>query len=46
MAFADPDAAVRVQAATAAARIEDEFLGGLTRNVARVTEHPDDPIAA
>jgi hypothetical protein len=43
MALRDPDAAVRVQAATAAARIEDQFLGGLTRNVARVTEHPDDP---
>ena len=31
MALNDPDAAIRVQAATAAARIEDLFLAGLTR---------------
>jgi polysaccharide biosynthesis protein PelE len=43
LALRDPDAAVRVQAATAAARIEDLFRAGLTRHVARVTERPDDP---
>jgi polysaccharide biosynthesis protein PelE len=43
LALNDPDAAIRVQAATAAARIEDLFLAGLTQYTARVAEHPDDP---
>ena len=43
LALNDPDAAIRVQAATAAARIEDLFLAGLTQYTARVSEHPDDP---
>ena len=43
LALNDPDAAIRVQGATAAARIEDLFLAGLTQYTARVAEHPDDP---
>jgi hypothetical protein len=43
MALHDPDAAIRVQAATAAARIEDLFLAGLAQYTGRVAEHPDDP---
>jgi hypothetical protein len=43
MALHDPDAAVRVQAATAAARIEDLFLAGAARYTAHVAEHPNDP---
>jgi tetratricopeptide (TPR) repeat protein len=43
LALNDPDAAIRVQAATAAARIEDLFLAGLAQYTARVTNQPDDP---
>jgi tetratricopeptide (TPR) repeat protein len=43
LALNDPDAAIRVQAATAAARIEDLFLAGLAQYTARVAERPDDP---
>jgi hypothetical protein len=43
LALRDPDAAVRVQAATAAARIEDLFLAGLTRYTASLAAQPDDP---
>ena len=43
LALNDPDAAIRVQAATAAARIEDLFLAGLAQYTARVAEQPDDP---
>jgi polysaccharide biosynthesis protein PelE len=43
LALNDPDAAIRVQAATAAARIEDLFLAGLAQYAARVAERPDDP---
>jgi hypothetical protein len=42
LALRDQDAAVRVQAATAAARIEDLFLAGQTERLARVSERSDD----
>jgi hypothetical protein len=38
LALNDPDAAIRVQAATAAARIEDLFLAGLAQYTARVAD--------
>ena len=45
LALNDPDAAIRVQAATAAARIEDLFLGGLTQMSRAWPSIPTIPIA-
>jgi tetratricopeptide (TPR) repeat protein len=45
MALRDPDASMRVQAATAAARIEDLFLAGQAEHSAHVAQHPNDPNA-